>query len=150
MGFARILVGTGLVAAAALVAGALRPDLPVVGGLARLLRPADPLDRGASGPDGERDGAWSEVLGDVLPSSRSDGEGPPGPAVLYRFVDDGGVLRIVDSIEQVPEKHRAGARRLETSPDTPAFENTYAVPKRKPKRKPKLDPMMLPGSLAEE
>lgn len=130
----RVVLVLGLAAASLVVAGAIRPDLPIAGALARALRPTDPLAQGADG--GAAKSAWDATLGSLLAPAASENEAPPGPSVLYRFVDDAGVLRIVDSIEQVPEQHRATARRLDASPDRPAFHNTYAAPKPKPRPKP--------------
>lgn len=149
MGLLRALVAVCILVAGAVVAGAIRPDLPVAGTLARVLRPPDPSPaatpavaqptedaaRASAGPIAQPAPADDAAAAET---TRAESVAAPSGTVLYRFVDEAGVLRIVDSLDDVPPAHRAKARRLETSPDRSAFETTLSSPPAPPRPRPQV------------
>jgi len=134
MGFLRAILVLGIVAASAIVVGAIRPDLPVVGALAAALQPPEPT-AGAPTPGKGTGRAEAGADAESAPEAEAAAPAEPEAQALYRFMDDSGALRIVDSIDQVPPAYRAKARRLETTPDRSAFDTTVsstAPPRRRP------------------
>jgi len=122
----RVFLTAGIVAAAAIVVGAMRPDLPVLGALAAALQPAHPPAAPAAipEPDGPVEAAAAAEPA-AAPEAAAATRAEEAPA-LYRFLDENGALRIVDSLDQVPPAYRAKARRFETTPDRSAFDTTVS------------------------